>query len=165
MSNKKLHPIYVALDAHQYNRAIKLASALPSSNVLGKALLAHAYTKSGQPYLAKVTLHQILGNFCELKHEVENSIQAFHERQQQSSKSSSQPETASNSASKKGKKGKRKPAPAKVSQNQPTKNDSPQGDLIDQLNTRPSIPEGWEFPPSDKKVITDEVRRKDHTDD
>ena len=57
---QKLHPIYVALDGHQYNRAIKLGSALPDTNVLGKALLAHAYSKNGQRHNALLTLQTIL---------------------------------------------------------------------------------------------------------
>ena len=56
----KLNPIYAAIDAYQFGRAIKLAAALPDSNVLGKALLAHSYTKSGQKHQALATLHKIL---------------------------------------------------------------------------------------------------------
>ena len=154
MSNKKLHPIYVALDAHQYSRAIKLAAALPDSNTLGKALLAHAYNKAGQRYSSLVTLHKALGDFCELKHEVEYSLEAVLERRQASStKTPPQPEPSS----KKGKKGKKKPTPPKPSQ--PVANDSQTIDLMDQLNTPPSLPENWEIPPPDREPITDEVRQ------
>jgi hypothetical protein len=41
ISTTKLNPIYDALDAHQFSIAIKLVAALPDSNILGKALLAH----------------------------------------------------------------------------------------------------------------------------
>ena len=75
MSSGRLHPIYVALDGHQYNRAVKLALALPESNILGKALLAHAYFKSGQKQSALVTLHKILGDCCELSYEIKVSSQ------------------------------------------------------------------------------------------
>jgi hypothetical protein len=160
--SSKLHPVYVALDAHQYSRAIKLASALPDSNTLGKALLAHAYSKSGQRYSALVTLHSILGNFCELKHEVNYSLQAIQERQQQSSKTPMiQPEPVA-ASSRKGKKGKKKPAPvpapAPKQQAPVVKSDAPQWDLVDQLNTPPSLPENWEVLPPSEKAITDEVR-------
>ena len=122
MSGNKLHPIYVALDSHQYNRAVKLASALPESNTLGKALLAHAYSKSGQRYPALVTLNKILGNFCELKHELENSIEAISEEQQLSKPQAQQ--HPQNAASKKGKKGKKKPSPATNQKSVPPKEDN-----------------------------------------
>ena len=56
----KLHPVYVALDSHQYSRAIKLSSALPPSNVLGRALLSHAYWKNGQSNSALEVIHSTL---------------------------------------------------------------------------------------------------------
>jgi hypothetical protein len=167
MSNNKLHPIYVALDVHQYHRAIKLASALPDSNVLGKALLAHAYSKSGQRYLALITLNKILsGHFYELKHEADYSLQAVQERLLLSSSSNnkgpSQPEpatTTTSSSSKKGKKGKKKPVVKQQPAAQPVvKNDAPKWDLVDQLNTPPSLPEQWETLPPAEKAITHEVR-------
>jgi hypothetical protein len=168
MSSKKLHPIYVALDAHQYNRAVKLAAALRDSNVLGKALLAHAYSKSGQRHSALVTLHKILGDSCELKHELDYSLLALQEHQQpSSSKAPSQPEPAAAPSSKKGKKGKKKPTPAPAAKQQPTpasKSDVPQWDLIDQLNAQPSLPEKWEDPIADKQVITDEVSQERNMD-
>jgi hypothetical protein len=167
MSNNKLHPIYVALDVHQYHRAIKLASALPDSNVLGKALLAHAYSKSGERYLALVTLNKILsGHFYELKHEADYSLQAVQERLLLSSSSNnkgpSQPEPAatSSSSAKKGKKGKKKPV-VKQQPAQPVdvkNDDAPKWDLLDQLNTPPSLPEQWETLPPAEKAITHEVR-------
>ena len=59
MSNR-IHPIYVALDSHQYAKAVKLASALPPTYVLGQALLAYAYYKSGQSPLALTTTQALL---------------------------------------------------------------------------------------------------------
>jgi hypothetical protein len=104
-----------------------------------------------------------LGNFCELKHEVDYSLQALQEPQQ-SSQTPSQPEPAAPS-SKKGKKGKKKPAPAAKQQPAPvSKSDIPQWDLIDHLNTQPSLPEKWEDPPADKQVITDEVSQERNID-
>jgi hypothetical protein len=105
----KLHPIYVALDAHQYNRAIKLAVALPDSNVLGKALLVHAYSKAGQRYDALVALQSILilhsgissshpHFFWELQQEIESCLATCQQRmqdQQLSSNSQSPTPTAS----------------------------------------------------------------------
>ena len=60
MSTNKLHPVYVALDSHQYSRAIKLASSLPETNLLGKALLAHAYYKNGQTVQATEKIDSLL---------------------------------------------------------------------------------------------------------
>mmetsp|Transcript_30847 Transcript_30847/g.47039 ORF Transcript_30847/g.47039 Transcript_30847/m.47039 type:complete len:916 (-) Transcript_30847:61-2808(-) len=60
MSNTRLNPIYVALDSHQYARAAKLAATLPTSNRLGRALLAYAYYKSGQTSSAKKVIEEIL---------------------------------------------------------------------------------------------------------
>lgn len=163
----KLSPIYAALDSHQYNRAIKLASALPDNNVLGKALLAHAYSKSGQRHSALVVLNNILGGkFCELKHEVEHSLEAVNERQQQhaggSSQSTAQPQPAA-SSNKKGKKGKKKPAPKPS----PTpvsvfpKNGSEESDLVDQLNCPPTLPENWETLPPPDKDFRDAVSKRE----
>ena len=114
----KLNPIYAALDSHQYNRAIKLPSALPDTNILAKALLAHAYSKSGQRHSALVVLNKILGGqFCELKHEVEYSIEAFHERQQQqTSPAQSSQQDATAASNTKGKRGKKNAAPAQKAQ-------------------------------------------------
>ena len=60
MSNR-IHSIYVALDSHQYAKAVKLASALPSSHVMGRALLAYAFYKSGQSSQALGTINILLG--------------------------------------------------------------------------------------------------------
>jgi hypothetical protein len=164
----KLHPVYVALDNYQYSRAIKLAAALPDSNVLGKALLAHAYYKSGQRYLSMVTLYMIFGGligdgnyFCELKQEVEYALEAVEDRKQLGS-NPVVPEPATTAVSKKGKKGKKKPAvasqptsPTKVSKEP----DESFLDLLDQLNTQPTLPKNWDVMPPSSKAITDEVCR------
>ena len=60
MSNR-VHPIYLALDSHQYSKAVKLASALPPTFILGRALLAYALYKSGQLPTALSTVHTLLG--------------------------------------------------------------------------------------------------------
>jgi len=161
----KLHPVYVALDNHQYSRAIKLALALPESNVLGKALLAHAYYKSGQHHQSMVTLYKILTSlagggesFFELKLEVENSLEAFEEREQQASKTLTPPEPVV--ASKKGKKGKKKPATKASSPTLASEAKEAGGttvDLLDALLTRPTLPENWETLPAASSAITDEV--------
>jgi hypothetical protein len=154
MSGSKLPPIYAALDSHQYNRAIKLAAALPDSNILGKALLAHAYSKSGQRHSALVTLDNILGNFCELRLELETSMQAFSPREQ----SKLPPPLEQKASSKKGKKGKKKPVPVPVAKDQAPSSDEKTVSLIDQLDDQPSLPENWEVLPPLGRAITDEVR-------
>lgn len=134
-NTNKLNPVYAALDAHQYNRAIKLALALPDSNVLGKALLVHAYSKAGQRYDALVALQSILilhsgissshpHFFQELQQEIESCLATCQQRMQDQQLSSnsqsptataSQQQPSSHAASNKkgGKKGgKKKPAAA-----------------------------------------------------
>jgi tetratricopeptide (TPR) repeat protein len=59
--NVKLNPIYVALDAHDYRRAVKLCLALPKAHHLGQALLAHALIKSGQQKKCIGVLKALLG--------------------------------------------------------------------------------------------------------
>lgn len=164
----KLHPVYVALDNFQYSRAIKLASALPDDNVLGKALLAHAYYKSGQRYLCLVTLHKMLGGlagdgnyFCELKREVEYSLEAVEERKELTSKpTTAAPEsTTAAAASKKGKnnKGKKKPSKPTTPVQAAKETDESFLDLLDQLNMQPTLPENWDALPASANAITDEV--------
>jgi tetratricopeptide (TPR) repeat protein len=157
MSNSdhtKLNPIYAAIDAHQYSRAIKLASVLPDSNVLGSALLAHSYTKTGQKHLALITLNKVLirgtaspSSFFELQSMLEQQSQ--DESSSSLSKLSSaaskvEPATVSG---KKGKKGKKKPAAPKQQQQQqrqsqqPADEIQPRSDLIDRLDILPSLPE------------------------
>jgi hypothetical protein len=164
-STNKLHPVYVALDDHQYNRAIKLALALPAENVLGKALLAHAYSKSGQRYQSLKTLQSILqaGKFVELNCDVEYSLQARQEAEATQPQSQQELQQQQQPSSKKGKKGKKnKPV---ASKQQPTTMTAPttaiaddkQWDLIDQLNTPPTLPENWEILSPAEQAITDEV--------
>ena len=153
----KLHPVYVALDSHQYSKAIKLASALPDSNVLGKALLAHAYSKSGQRLMSMKTLNRIVGgSLVELKYEIENSLDAFQEREKQPQTTNEPPKA---SAPKKGKKGKKKPVsvarPAEPAGS--TASTAAQQDLIDFLDHKPLLPENWEQLPPASMAITDEV--------
>lgn len=185
-STGKLNPIYGALDAHQYNRAIKLASALPDTNVLGKALLAHAYTKAGQKYNALVTLNKILGggggggSFFELQYEVDACLESALVRQNKEASSlssgsapgsdaPSSAAAAASSSNKKGKKGKKKAAPATTKQTQSSSPQQPQqaphqksavpvgDDLIDQLNTPPTLPENFEALAPKGSAITDET--------
>lgn len=156
----KLHPIYVALDGHQYNKAIKLASALPDSNVLGKALLAHAYSKSGQRLMSLQTLNGLVGgNLFELRREIDNSLDSFQEREKQPPKTNEAPKAA---ASKKGKKGKKKPAPVAkpVEPTGGTESTAIQQDLIDYLDHKPTLPENWEQLPPATTAITDEVSER-----
>jgi hypothetical protein len=167
MSSNKLHPIYVALDAHQYSRAIKLALALPDSHVLGKALLAHAYSKSGQRYESLLVLQSILGigssnYFCELQHEIQYSLQARDETSATvvTSTAAAAPDTASNKKGKKGKKGKPAPRPTPVVAVAAAATTTPKQknwDWIEQLNTPPTLPEKWEELPPPETAITDEV--------
>jgi hypothetical protein len=160
MSNK-LHPIYVALDAHQYSRAIKLALALPDSHVLGKALLAHAYSRSGQRYESLLVLQSILGignSFCELQHEIQYSLQARDETSATATivTTTAAPDTASNKKGKKGKKGKPAPRPTPVAAATATPKQK-HWDWIEQLDTPPTLPENWQELPSPETAITDEV--------
>lgn len=154
MSSGKLHPVYVALDGHQYNRAIKLALALPDSNTLGKALLAHAYFKSGQKHAALVILSKIVGECCELSNELKmssplvNSAQVPPQQVEQKGKVKG-----------KGKKGKKKPAQltAKETKSVATTRDE---SIMDRLDNQPSVPKNWEEVSSPNAVIVDEVCRQ-----
>lgn len=166
MASTKLNPIYAAVEAHQYNRAIKLASALPESNVLGKALLAHAYVRSGQRHLALITLSRTLGEeFYELQHELKFDLESTLERYQASSGVSTATATTATAdptnalSTKKGKKGKKKPPVAPSKQQQASSSDKilDDMDLIDQLNTSPSLPEKLDAFPPPERAIPDEV--------
>src|SRR6056300_1573514 len=137
MSGGKLHPIYVALDGHQHSRAVKLALALPESNTLGKALLAHAYFKSGQKHAALATLHKILGDFCELSHELKMCSPYVN-----MSQISGQKVELKGKSKGKGKKGKKKPiqhASRELEREGTAKNES----IIDRLDIQPSVPTNW----------------------
>eukprot|EP00532_Pseudo-nitzschia_australis_P000896 CAMPEP_0168195588 /NCGR_PEP_ID=MMETSP0139_2-20121125/19937_1 /TAXON_ID=44445 /ORGANISM="Pseudo-nitzschia australis, Strain 10249 10 AB" /LENGTH=127 /DNA_ID=CAMNT_0008119455 /DNA_START=248 /DNA_END=628 /DNA_ORIENTATION=- len=119
----KLNPIYAAIDAYQFGRAIKLAAALPDSNVLGKALLAHSYTKSGQKYQALVTLHKILIGDASVS-TVFFELQSILDRQNSAVTPSASTPSAQGSkaepttSTKKGKRGKKKPAQQQQHQQQ-----------------------------------------------
>lgn len=161
MSTTKLNPIYSALDAHQFSRAIKLAAALPDSNVLGKALLAHAYTRSNHRHSAILTLNKILGeSFYEIQQELNFDLESTQERHRIASGNSAAspaPEPTSSSGNKKGKKGKKKPAAAPPKQQTPSPAATLDIDLIDQLNTAPSLPEKLDAFPPVSEAITDET--------
>jgi len=175
-NHTKLNPIYAAIDAHQYNRAIKLASSLPDSNVLGKALLAHSYTISGQKRLALIALTKVLNGTLSPPSFFE--LQSVLEQQSNGTSSSSPSPSPSPSsfasskvesvAMKKGKKGKKKPTLKQQQQQQrqkqqPVDEIQPQSDLIDRLDIPPSIPEKFDtlsifstdHQPTD--IITDET--------
>ena len=61
VKTKMLHPIYAALDSYDYRRAVKLCLALPKTNELGQALLAHALHKSGQTKKCYGILQSLFG--------------------------------------------------------------------------------------------------------
>jgi hypothetical protein len=154
----KLHPIYAALDAHQYARAIKLASALPDSNVLGKALLAHAYAKSSQRYQSMLVLTRILGpSFFDLEQELELCPEAS----QQAADASAPKTNQAAESTKKGKKGKKgKPAAKAAPSNAPSENkmeSKNELDIFDRLCQPPTLPKDWNQLPPAENAITDEV--------
>lgn len=172
-TSTKLNPIYNAIDAYQYNRAIKLASALPDSNVLGKALLAHSYAKVGQKDLAVITLSNILILGSSSGHSF-YELQLVLEQQQTNDSSSSTSSlspsslptpTASSKADsatasgKKGKKGKKKPAKQQQRQRQlqqqPADAVKSLPDLIDRLDKQPSLPN--EYDPSSLLSLDDHL--------
>ena len=146
MSSTKLHPIYVALESHQYNRAVKLASALPPSNTLGQALLAHALLKSGA--VAKA-LQVIRGLLWFDSVELDNEIERLGEI--------SVAETTTPKHQPRSKKG-AKNAKKRTAEEPPPV--TPHRDLVDQLETALVLPEGWDQVAKnpDKQVISDEVR-------
>jgi hypothetical protein len=152
-----LHPIYVALESHQYNRAIKLCLALPNENVLAQALLAHAYNKSMQRYKALLVLQSILGEegFQELQFECKYAKEAW---EQQNAVANATPSPAPAASSKKGKKGKRKPAGA-AAPKVPVlaETEAEKWSLIGHLDNPPEIDENWDALPPADRAITDEV--------
>lgn len=169
MSSNKLHPIYVALDNLNFTKAIKLCLAQPPSNTLAQALLAHAYARSGQRYKALLTLESILGRegFPELKLEIKYSLELRLEQQhqQQQGDASAHTSTPAGSAAsannrKGGKKGKKKvnaANPTPPTPISPTANDLKDWDLVDQLDTPPVLPDGWEKLPPSEKALTDQT--------
>lgn len=162
MATNKLHPIYAALDNHQYNRAIKLCLAQSSNNVLCQALLAHSYAKYGQRYKALLTIQRLLPGtnindifFPEFHEEVKN----VYILESPDEIATIGPTVAVTPAKKIIKKGKKKvsnvlqsgqiAANNQSSSPHPSKSILPEGwDLIDQLD-RPSFPwENWDrLPP------------------
>ena len=171
-SHTKLNPIYAAIDAYQFNRAIKLASALPDSNVLGKALLAHSYTKAGQKHHALRTLHKILvggegTTISSVFFELQSVLTQQNELLAKSAASqSATPPKVEAPSGKKGKKGKKKPVPKVQQQQQRVVEESSSSvDLIDRLDVPPVIPETVDFLPNSSQsttakaaaIITDET--------
>lgn len=160
--SSKLHPVYVALDSHQYSRAIKLCLALPKDNILGQALLAHAYNKTSQRYKALLVLQSILGEegFQELQLECKYAKEAWEAE----NASAGTPQTPAPPAasSKKGKKGKKKPAApsasaAPLKPAPPSSETARRWSLVDHLDKPPDIDEKWETLPPSESAITDEV--------
>jgi hypothetical protein len=155
-SSNKIHPIYVALDANQYNRAIKLCLALPKENILGQALLAHAYNKSTQRYKAILVMQSILGTdgFQELQLECQYSKEAWD---QQNAASNAQAAPLALAGPKKGKKGKKKPALQSSAAKTDIAANEQKWSLAEHLEATPAIDENWEKLPPAEKAITDEV--------
>ena len=161
-SSNKIHPIYVALDANQYSRAIKLCLAMPKDNLLAQALLAHAYNKSMQRYKAILVMQSILGTdgFQELQLECKYAKEAWDS--QQTAATAPPPKPAPMAASKKGKKGKKKPAAAPAPSSSqtattPAESADSQWSLAEHLASPPGIDENWEKLPPVENAITDEV--------
>ena len=149
----KLNPIYAAIDAYQFGRAIKLASALPDSNVLGKALLAHSYTKARQKHQAIITLHKILVGDSKPTASVFFELQSVRDQQDlilspSASTSAAAPPKADPPSGKKGKKGKKKPVAKPQQQNTSGGDTQSSIDLIDRLDKPLSMPNKIDFLPS-----------------
>ena len=128
MSSKSLQPIYMALESHQYSRAIKLCSTQQSSPI-NRALLAHAFAKSSQRAKALATIQSLfLGGagggggadsssavcFPELQLELKYALALEEEpelalsNQHQSAQQQQQQTTGGSASKKPGKKGKKK---------------------------------------------------------
>lgn len=153
MSNK-LHPIYVALENHQYSRAIKLCLGLTPSNTGGQALLALAYAKNSQRPEALRQLKRLLPidqGFPELCL-VLKYVDA-------TSPPEEVPTTLTPAVSKKGgkkKKGAKQKASTPVAQSVVSPVTESSLDLIDLLDNPPSLPEDWEkLPPVTENTPTD----------
>jgi hypothetical protein len=160
----KLQPIYLALDNHQYTKAIKLCVQQPPSNVLARALLAHALIKAGQRSKSLQTMAAILDDniefFPELQWELIYSQQneagdGSSSQQQQQQQQQSQAQPAASVSAKKGKKSgnKKKAAPATATNaSAPVAAvSSSQGvtlDWVDRLDKPPQLPENWDRLPS-----------------
>lgn len=156
----KLSPIYTALENGAYNKAVKLCLAQPANSLLAKALLAHAYGKSGQRYKALLTIQDILGQqyckdyFPELQLEIKYSLESLSET------TASNPTPVVASAKKGGKKGKKKggvvPSAAEILHAESESSNS-SWDLIDLLDEAPQLPESWDRLPSPNDAPTDET--------
>ncbi|KAL7557703.1 hypothetical protein ACA910_018499 [Epithemia clementina (nom. ined.)] len=173
MLSNKLQPIYAALDSHQFSRAIKLCLALPTSFLIGQALLAHAYAKSSQRYKALVVIQGIFGSegFPELQLEIKYALERRQDAEvavgsSQTNSSLIQPSQAATPARKGGKKGKKKPTVKATSAHAISPNASLETqdeikdfDWIDQLDSPPNLPNNWEEtlpprePPSDHTLL------------
>ena len=99
-----------------------------------------------------------LGNyFWELKQEIEGSLEAIEERDQQETKVANPAPEPSSAKGNKGKKGGKK-KPGETAKGSSKEESKPLQDLVDQLNTRPTLPAGWDILPPPALAITDEVR-------
>lgn len=183
----KLHQVYLALDCHQYSKAVKLASALPPDHVLGKALLAHALQRSGQRYKSLCVIQTLLGKsdwYYELDYELKRCVTAANTESSAgdssnattaSSAAPNQNPSSSSSSSSKKKKGKKQGKAgggsssnttlASSTNAQSTKNTTAVThvvpDLVSWLQQPRVTPENWDtVPPTGNDVIaiTDEVR-------
>lgn len=159
-SSNKIHPIYVALDANQYSRAIKLCLAMPKEHLLAQALLAHAYNKNMQRYKSILVLQSILGTdgFQELQLECKYAKEAW-DIQRGANNANAAPKAAP-AASKKGKKGKKKPAAAPALAPVPIENAAAEEEmwsLAEHLSSPPGVDENWDKLPPLENAITDEV--------
>ena len=163
MSSNKIHPIYVALDANQYSRAIKLCLAMPKDHLLAQALLAHAYNKNMQRYKALLVLQSILGTggFQELQLECKYCKEAWDIHQLASEGNGNSANTApkvTSAAAKKGKKGKKKPTASPAPDIQSTENEpQQQWCLAEHLSSPPGVDSNWDKLPPVENAITDEV--------
>ena len=164
-SSNKIHPIYVALDANQYSRAIKLCLAMPKEHLLAQALLAHAYNKNMQRYKAILVLQSILGTdgFQELQLECKYAQEAWDIQRSANNNNNNNANAAPKAApaaSKKGKKGKKKPPPAPALAPVPIENAAAEEEmwsLAEHLSSPPGVDENWDKLPPLENAITDEV--------
>lgn len=173
----RLHPVYVALENQHYSRAVKLCQAPQhASSKLAKALLAHAYIKMDQRYLALLTMQQLLladvplpasENESLYFAELDLEIRQMMEYRQEAAKAAEATATASStpsSAAKKNKKGKRKGATTPVATAVPIaaaidteKSISEDRGVFYFLDNPPSLPEDWEKLPPAQFAPVDET--------
>lgn len=162
-SNSKLHPIYTALDHHQYQRAIKLCLQQPADNVFVQALLAHSYAKAEQRPKAVQVLSQILLSslgtatdeyFCELR--LANKYAQTGTAT--ATTAAAEAPAAARSGGKGGKKGKKKPAPKAAAPAPTAPAVAPNDwDWIDALDVAPALPQQWNaIPPGPVPAVLTE---------